>query len=66
MASLTPRRQRGLGYSLFFLPGSIVGAIAPIIAGTLAQSLGYITIFNLGLLVNFAALATLRFAVKTQ
>ncbi|MFH0850497.1 MAG: MFS transporter, partial [Candidatus Bathyarchaeota archaeon] len=64
MASLTPRRQRGLGYSLFFLPGSIVGAVAPIIAGTLAQSLGYTTIFNLALLVNFTALAVLKFAVK--
>ena len=27
MAKLTPRRQRGLGYALFFLPGSIIGAI---------------------------------------
>ncbi len=57
MASLTPRRQRGLGFSLFFLPGSIVGAIAPIIASYLAQSLGFTTIFNLALIVNFAALA---------
>ena len=66
MAALTPRSQRGLGYSLFFLPGSIVGAVAPIIAGALAQSLGYITIFNLALLVNFAALGVLRFAVKIE
>lgn len=66
MATLTPRRQRGLGYSLFFLPGSIVGAIAPIIAGTLAQSLGYTTIFNLALAINFLALAVLKFAVKIE
>lgn len=37
-----------------------------VLAGTPAQSLGYLTIFNLALLVNFAALAVLRFAVKTQ
>ena len=66
MATLTPSRQRGLGYSLFFLPSSIVGALAPIIAGTLAQSLGYSTIFNLALLVNFMSLAVLRFAVKIE
>lgn len=66
MASLTPREQRGLGYSLFFLPGSIVGAIAPIVAGTLAQSMGYLTLFNLALLINFIALAFLRFAVKIE
>jgi MFS family permease len=66
MATLTPRKQRGLGYSLFFLPGSIVGAIAPIIAGTLAQSLGYTTIFNLALAINFLALAVLKFAVKIE
>jgi len=66
MATLTPRRQRGLGYSLFFLPGSIVGAIAPIIAGTLAQNLGYTTIFNLALAINFLALAVLKFAVKIE
>ncbi|OGD58996.1 hypothetical protein A3K78_10845 [Candidatus Bathyarchaeota archaeon RBG_13_52_12] len=66
MAALTPRSQRGLGYSLFFLPGSVVGAVAPIIAGALAQSLGYLTIFNLALLVNFAALGVLRFAVKIE
>ena len=66
MASLTPRRQRGLGFSLFFLPGSIVGAIAPIVASYLAQSLGFTTIFNLALIVNFAALAVLKFAVKIK
>jgi DHA2 family multidrug resistance protein len=64
MARLTPRGQRGLGYALFFLPGSIVGAIAPIIAGYAAELYGFINIFYVGLVVNFIALGVLRFGVK--
>jgi len=66
MAKLTPRRQRGLGYALFFLPGSIVGAIAPVVAGYLAGLMGFGNVFNVAIVVNFAALAVLRFAVKVE
>jgi len=66
MAKLTPRRQRGLGYALFFLPGSIVGAIAPVVAGYLAELIGFGNVFNVAIAVNFTALAVLRFAVKVE
>ena len=66
MAKLTPRRQRGLGYALFFLPGSIVGAIAPVVAGYLAELMGFGNVFNVAIAINFAALAVLRFAVKVE
>lgn len=66
MAKLTPRKQRGLGYALFFLPGSIVGAIAPVIAGFLAEVIGFGTLFNIAIGVNFIALAILRLMVKVE
>lgn len=66
IAQLTPRKQRGLGYALLFLPGSIVGAIAPVVAGYLAEIIGFGSIFNIAVGINFLALAILRFMVKVE
>jgi MFS family permease len=66
IAQLTPRKQRGLGYALLFLPGSIVGAIAPVIAGYLAEIIGFGSLFNIAVGINFLALAILRFMVKVE
>jgi MFS family permease len=66
MAKLTPSGQRGLGYALFFLPGSIIGAVAPFIAGYVADLMGFQTIFNVAVIVNFLALGILRFAVNVK
>ncbi|MBD3207707.1 MFS transporter [Candidatus Bathyarchaeota archaeon] len=66
MAKLTPRRQRGLGYALMFLPGSIVGAIAPVVAGYLGGVIGLGNIFNIAIVINFGALLLLRFGVKVE
>lgn len=64
MAKLTPSGQRGLGYALFFLPGSIIGAVAPVAAGYVADIMGFQTIFNIAIIVNFVALGILKFTVK--
>ena len=64
MARLTPSRQRGLGYALFFLPGSVMGAIAPIIAGFLAHSYGFNAIFYSALVLYVVSLAILKFRVE--
>ena len=45
MAKLSPSRQRGLGFALYFLPGSIMGAVAPMIAAYIADSFGMYTVF---------------------
>lgn len=66
MAKLTPSKQRGLGYALFFLPGSIIGAITPVAAGYVADMMGFQTIFNVAVVVNFVALGILKFAVKVD
>jgi MFS family permease len=66
MAILSPRGQRGLGYALFFLPGSIMGAIAPVIAGYIAQTFGFNTIFYLSIGIYALAIGVLRFLVKVD
>jgi MFS family permease len=66
MAKITPRKQRGLGFALAFLPGSIVGAIAPVLAGYIAENIGLGYIFNLALIINFISLVVLKFAVKIK
>jgi len=64
MASLSPSRQRGLGYALFFLPGSIMGAVAPIVAAFIAEVYGLTSIFYASIVIFFIGLAVLRFGVK--
>jgi MFS family permease len=66
MAILSPKGQRGLGYALFFLPGSIMGAIAPVIAGYIAQNYGFNTIFYFSIGIFVLALGVLRFLVKVE
>jgi MFS family permease len=66
MAKLTPSGQRGLGFALFFLPGSVIGSIAPFIAGYIADLMGFQTIFNAAVIVNFLALGILRYMVKVE
>jgi MFS family permease len=66
MAILSPKGQRGLGYALFFLPGSIMGAVAPVIAGYLAQNFGFNTLFYISLGIFAIAIGILRFLVKVE
>jgi MFS family permease len=64
MAMLSPSGQRGLGYALFFLPGSIMGALAPVIAGFVAENYGFTTIFYISLGIYVVALGILKFMVR--
>jgi MFS family permease len=66
MAQLTPSRQRGLGYGLFFLPGSIMGAVAPMIAAFIAENYGLSSIFYASLVIYLVGLVVLQFGVKTN
>jgi len=63
-AHLSPSRRRGLGYAFFFLPGSIMGAIAPIIAAQIAEVFGLTSTFFVSLAVLATGLAILKFGVK--
>ncbi len=64
MARLSPSNQRGLGFALLFLPQSMMSAIAPILAGFIADAFGFVTIFYSALVVYVLGLAVLQFAVK--
>lgn len=64
IAKLTPRKQRGMGFALFFLPGSIIGAIAPIVGATIAVQLGLSSLFPVSVAITFISLIVLTFGVK--
>jgi len=64
MAGLTPSRRRGLGYGLFFLPGSLMGAVAPLIAAYIAGAFGLVSTFIVALVIYTVSLAVLKLGVK--
>lgn len=66
IARLSPSRQRGLGYALYFLPGSIMGAVAPMIAAYIAEVFGLYTIFLASLAVYAVGLLVLQFGVRVD
>jgi len=64
MAQLAPNRRRGLGYSLYFLPISLMGVAAPIITANFADIFGLTSIFLIALAIYVLALALLKLGVK--
>ena len=66
MAKLSPGRQRGLGYALFFLPGSIMGAVAPIMAAYIAEAFSLYSVFMTSLAAYVVGLLVLHFGVKVD
>jgi len=66
MAQLSPSKQRGLGYALFFLPGSIMGAVAPMIGAFIGETFGLTGIFYASTVIFFIGIGVLRFGVKVQ
>jgi FSR family fosmidomycin resistance protein-like MFS transporter len=65
-AKLSPSKQRGLGFALYFLPGSIMGAIAPMIAAWIANSYGLFPVFIVASGIFFVSLPILQFGVKIK
>jgi MFS family permease len=66
MAKLSPSKQRGLGFALYFLPGSIMGAIAPMIAAYIADIFGIFPVFLASMSVFSLAWLLLVFGVKVD
>jgi hypothetical protein len=64
MAQLSPTRRRGLGYALYFLPGSLVGAVAPLIAAAIADAFGMTSIFVVSVTIYVIGQVLLKFGVK--
>ncbi|MDH5199584.1 MAG: MFS transporter [Candidatus Bathyarchaeota archaeon] len=63
-ARLSPPRQRGMGFALSALPGSLVGAAAPIVAAFIADSYGIYPIFIAAAVIYYVGLGVLQFGVK--
>ncbi len=66
LARLIPKRSRGLGYSLFFLPTSIIGAVAPAVAGWIAELYGFEVVFYISIAAYALAWLIMRFFVKVD
>lgn len=66
IARLTPRNQRGLGYSLLFLPGSIMGAISPLLSAKLIEVLGFSQLFPIAIGISILSILILVFAIKER
>jgi MFS family permease len=65
-AKLSPSKQRGLGFALYFLPGSIMGAVAPMIAAYIADLWGIYTVFMASIGVFSLAWVVFTFGVKVD
>ena len=65
-AKLSPPRQMGMGFAISFLPQSIVGVVAPIVAAYIADMFGLLPIFTAGFVIMFIGLGVLHFGVKVD
>jgi MFS family permease len=65
-AKLSPSKQRGLGYALYFLPRSIMGATAPMIAAIIADILGIYSVFLTSITIFAFAWIVFTFGVKVD
>jgi MFS family permease len=65
-AKLSPPKQRGLGFALYFLPGSIMGAVAPIVAAFVANTWGIYPVFIASTLVYALSVPIIHFGVKVN
>jgi hypothetical protein len=55
-----------MGFALYFLPGSIMGAFAPMIAAFIADSFGIFNVFIVSSGVLAMAWVLFRFGVKVD
>jgi MFS family permease len=66
IARSIPSDHRGLGFALYFLPGSIVGIIAPLIGAAIADAFGLWSIFPLAVLLIGIGFLLLKYGVSTE
>jgi MFS family permease len=66
MARLSPGKQRGLAYALFFLPGSLTGVAAPLVAASIADMWSLTVVFAVATIAFLSSLLVLQFGVKVR
>jgi MFS family permease len=65
-ANLSPPKQMGMGYALSFMPSSVVGVVAPMIAGYLADPYGYFPTFMSSIVILYMGLGILQLGVRIR
>lgn len=63
-ARLSPPDQIGMGYALTFMPSSITGIVAPVVAAVIADAYGYFQIFTVATAIMYGSLLIFNLAVK--
>jgi MFS family permease len=66
IANLSPKKRRGIGFAISFLPGNFSRIIGPLIAAYIGKSMGIYTVFLASSIFYFLGLAILRFFVKIK
>jgi MFS family permease len=64
MARLSPKQKRGLGYSLYFFPGSLMSVIAPLFGASFADIFDLTRTFLIAITISVLGLALLIVGVK--
>jgi NNP family nitrate/nitrite transporter-like MFS transporter len=64
IARSTPSGRRGLGYALYFLPGSLVSTISPILGAYIATAFGLWIIFPTSISILALSIILLKLFVK--
>jgi MFS family permease len=65
-AKLSPPRQRGLGFALYFLPSNIMGVLAPMVSAYIASTYGLLPVFLVATAVLLLSVPVLQLGVKTD
>ncbi len=63
-AKLSPPSQMGMGFALTFMPSSLTGIIAPIVAAWVLNNYGYLPIFISATVVMYLSVGLFALAVK--
>jgi MFS family permease len=61
---LSPPSQMGMGFALTFMPQSITGIVAPVVAAWILDSYGYLPIFVAATVVMYLSIGFFALAVK--
>jgi MFS family permease len=61
---LSPPSQMGMGFALTFMPQSITGIVAPVVAAWILDSYGYLPIFVAATFVMYISIGFFALAVK--
>jgi MFS family permease len=66
VASLSPRRRRGLAYAIFMLPFSLVGAISPMIAAQIIEAYNVAALFPFAIFLTLVSILLLKQFPRTR